>query len=94
MAPEEAAENGRAAAGAAAATGATASTADAAEEAASLLVVDATGQPRVICRDMLKMGSNVIVTRCMTVDDWKKFERQQMIEGQEMLRTMQRSAFR
>lgn len=94
VAPEEPAENGRAAATPAAATGAPGSAMDAAQEGASVLVVDATGPPSVRCRDILIQGSNAMVMRCMTIDDWKKFEHRQMIEGQEILRAMQRSAFR
>jgi hypothetical protein len=48
----------------------------------------------ISCREMLKMGSNVIQTYCMSRDDWKRFERRQEREAQEMLRVMQGSAFR
>jgi hypothetical protein len=51
--------------------------------------------PNVVyrCRDMLKPGSNVIVTYCGTGADWKKLEAQQARIAREMLRTMQGSGF-
>lgn len=48
----------------------------------------------IACRDMLRPASNVIVTQCMTGDDWKRYERQQERWAREMLRMMQRSAYR
>lgn len=48
----------------------------------------------VTCRDMLKQGSNVIVTRCMTEADWQRFKRQEAIEAQQIVRMLQGSAFR
>jgi outer membrane murein-binding lipoprotein Lpp len=87
------------AAGAApAATGAVPAEPTTASAAAAPAVVDAnllTQAPGsiVICRDVLITGSNVMTTRCMTRDDWKRFEYIQMIEAQETLRKMQGSAF-
>jgi hypothetical protein len=91
VAPAEPAEDGRAATTGAAATD---SIADAAEEGASTLVVDATGPPPVRCREMLKQGSNVIVTYCMTLADWERFERRQARDAQAVVRTLQGGAFR
>lgn len=48
----------------------------------------------VTCRDELKMGSNVIVTRCMTAENWKHYKRFQTRQAQEMLRVLQGSAYR
>lgn len=43
----------------------------------------------VICREMLKEMSNVVITRCMTAADWERFERMQAIWAQEFLRRLQ-----
>lgn len=48
----------------------------------------------VRCREILRPGSNVIVQQCMTLDDWKRFERRQELEAQEILRTLQGGAYR
>ena len=48
----------------------------------------------VSCREMLKPASNVIVTRCMTGDDWKRFKRREELWAQQMLRIMQGGAYR
>ena len=50
--------------------------------------------PPVICRHMLKQGSNVIIQRCMTAKDWKVYERRQAQEAQSIVRTLQRGAYR
>lgn len=50
--------------------------------------------PPVICRHMLKQGSNVIIQQCMTAENWKRFERRQAQEAQSIVRTLQRGAFR
>jgi outer membrane murein-binding lipoprotein Lpp len=89
---------GDAIAAGAAATGAVPAEPTTASAAAAPAVVDAnllTQAPGsiVICRDVLITGSNVMTTRCMTRDDWKRFEYIQMIEAQETLRKMQGSAF-
>jgi hypothetical protein len=48
----------------------------------------------VICREMLKPASNVIVTYCGTPAAWKVFKRQQEQWSQQMLRMMQGSPYR
>ena len=61
-----------------------------------VLVVDTSADNPgsvVSCREMLKPASNVIRTQCMTADDWKKFERQQELWAQQLLRRMQGSGF-
>jgi hypothetical protein len=61
------------------------------------LTVDATEQNpggRVVCRDILKQGSNVIVTRCMTLDAWEVFERIQEQQAKEFLRAVQGGTYR
>jgi len=50
--------------------------------------------PPVICRHMLKQGSNVIIQQCMTEKDWKVYERRQAQEAQSIVRTLQRGAYR
>jgi hypothetical protein len=65
--------------------------------AAQPLVVDGNAlaqRSEFICRDVLKMGSNVHVTQCMTLADWKLWERRQAQEAQEMVRIMQGSRYR
>jgi hypothetical protein len=63
------------------------------------VVVDANAlvartPPPVICRHMLKQGSNVIIERCMTAQDWKIYERREAQEAQAIVRTLQRGAYR
>jgi len=48
----------------------------------------------VVCADMLKTGSNVIVRRCLSRRDWKRFEQMQAQQAQELLRTWQGGAYR
>jgi hypothetical protein len=48
----------------------------------------------VECRQMLKQGSNVIVRRCMTRDDWVKFKRQEEREAAAIVRVLQGGAYR
>ena len=50
--------------------------------------------PPVICRHMLKQGSNVIIQQCMTAENWKLYERRQAQEAQSIVRTLQRGAYR
>jgi hypothetical protein len=50
--------------------------------------------PPVICRHMLKQGSNVIIEQCMTAKDWKAYERRQAQEAAAIVRTLQRGAYR
>jgi NAD(P)H-hydrate repair Nnr-like enzyme with NAD(P)H-hydrate dehydratase domain len=67
------------------------------EEEPTLAVLDAsTFYPGsvVVCKDMLKPGSNVVITQCMTRDDWKRFERALELQAQQMLRQWQGSGFR
>ena len=47
----------------------------------------------VSCRDMLQTASNTLVTRCMTRDDWKRFEEVEARQAQEMVRRMQGDPF-
>jgi ABC-type enterochelin transport system substrate-binding protein len=74
----------------------TAEAARAPEQVAEVAVLDAnTLDPGsvVICREMLKPSSNVIVRQCMTRDDWKRYERMQTLQAQTILRQMQGNAF-
>jgi hypothetical protein len=48
----------------------------------------------VICREMLKQGSNVITTMCMSRDDWKRYERRMAQDAAEIVRFLQGSAYR
>lgn len=50
--------------------------------------------PPVICRQMLKQGSNVIIQQCLTAKDWKEFERREAQQAQSLVRMMQRGAYR
>jgi hypothetical protein len=54
----------------------------------------APGDTGVICRETLKPGSNVIVTRCMSPASWERFQRFQRRDAQEVLRRLQGSAYR
>ena len=79
-----------------------------AEEGSAVTVVTVDSAPSVVdlneialgpgeivrCRDMLKPGSNVIVTYCLTGEDWEQFERLEAVWAQEMLRSMRRGRFR
>lgn len=65
-------------------------------ESSEVLVVDASNQDPgsvISCREMLKPASNVIVTQCMSENDWKRYKRQQEIWAQQQLRRMQGSGF-
>lgn len=48
----------------------------------------------VICREMLKQGSNVIVATCMSREDWKRYERRRAQDAAAVVRFLQGSAFR
>jgi hypothetical protein len=48
----------------------------------------------VKCKDMLRPASNVIQTRCMSRDDWKRYERAEALWAQQQLRLMQGGAYR
>ena len=67
--------------------------------AASPAVVDvnalvaATPAP-LICRQMLKPNSNVIITPCLTAADWKLYQRRQEQNSQELVRMMQGGGYR
>jgi len=47
----------------------------------------------VACRDMLQTASNTLVTRCMTRDDWKRFEQAEARQAAETVRRMQGDPF-
>jgi hypothetical protein len=49
--------------------------------------------PPILCRDMLRPGSNVIVKTCGTTADWKRFERRQEKAAEETVRTFQRGRY-
>lgn len=42
----------------------------------------------ITCRDIRHLGSNVLVTRCMTRAAWEQYERAQTIQAQELLRRL------
>jgi hypothetical protein len=44
---------------------------------------------RVVCKEMLKEMSNVVVKRCMTVADWEKYKRAQALRAEEFVRQLQ-----
>lgn len=48
----------------------------------------------VICRDGLKQGSNVIVTTCMSRNDWKRRKVREAAEAASFVRTLQGGAYR
>lgn len=58
-----------------------------------VLVVDVNesvqARPEVVCRDMLKPGSNVIITQCMTAANWKLYQRRVELEAREIVRALQ-----
>jgi ABC-type Fe3+-hydroxamate transport system substrate-binding protein len=49
---------------------------------------------RVTCREMLQQASNQIVRRCMTVANWRTYDRAQELWAQQQLRLMQGSPYR
>lgn len=56
------------------------------------LVVDARDpnpSGTVVCRELLREGSNVIVKRCMTLKDWETFERIQEQQAEDFVRRLQ-----
>lgn len=99
-APEQAAVIRAAAAATPAAARTTEATEGGAVEAAAVepdLIVEAGNQDpgsEIRCREMLKQGSNVIVTRCMTMADWEEFERRQALDAQEIVRRLQGGNYR
>jgi hypothetical protein len=76
----------------------TAPAANAATGAASLVVdvneLVASTPPPIICKQMLKKNSNVIVNQCGTAEQWKAFYRRQELDAQETVRMMQGSHYR
>jgi hypothetical protein len=71
----------------------------ASSSADGVLVVDvnelaAATPPPLICRQMLQQNSNVIITRCLTEENWKRFYRQEALEAQEIVRMLQGSKYR
>lgn len=55
------------------------------------LVVDARDQhpgSTVKCREMLSPASNVIVKKCMTIDDWKAYDAAQSEAAKRFLRSL------
>jgi hypothetical protein len=48
----------------------------------------------VICRDMLRPNSNVIVRQCLTEADWKRFKTAEAQRAAEIVRMMQGRAYR
>lgn len=85
---------------AAAAGQAAAQQAAAEDEAAESLVVegqvdaqDVHPGSEVVCKDMLQHASNVIRTRCMTVDAWKRYEAAEAQRAQAILRSWQGSPY-
>lgn len=64
--------------------------------AAPLLVVDAENIPpgsSVKCREGLKPGSNVIVTRCMTENAWARYRKEEAEQARALLRVLQGGAY-
>ncbi len=48
----------------------------------------------IVCREMLKQGSNVIVKTCMSRDDWVRYKRREARDAAAVVRFLQGSAFR
>jgi hypothetical protein len=48
----------------------------------------------VICRDMLKPNSNVIVRQCLTEADWKRFKTAEAARAAQIVRMMQGGGYR
>jgi len=48
----------------------------------------------VICRDMLKPNSNVIVRQCMTAADWKRYSTAEAEQAGAIVRMLQGGAYR
>jgi hypothetical protein len=55
---------------------------------------DSDPRHEIVCRQMLKPASNVIVQHCLSRDDWKQYERAEARHAQAMLRIMQGGAYR
>ena len=50
--------------------------------------------PPVICKEILKPGSNVHIQQCMTAANWKRYERYEAANAAELVRMMQGGAYR
>ena len=48
---------------------------------------------QVVCKEMLQHASNVIRTRCLTRDGWKRYERAESQRAQAILRAWQGSPY-
>jgi len=71
----------------------------AADTAAPVTVVDAAEliarePPPVVCREILKQGSNVHILQCMTAENWRIFERAEALNAASIVRMMQGRAYR
>lgn len=76
-----------------------ANTAAATSSTDGVLVVDvnelaAATPPPLICREMLKQNSNVIVTQCGTAEQWKTFYRREEEDARATVRMLQGSHYR
>jgi hypothetical protein len=88
---------------ASAALAATPTAADAEPQASAAvtpdLVVDvndlaARAAAPIICRDMLKPNSNVIVRQCLTAADWKRYRTVEAQKAAQIVRMMQGGGYR
>jgi hypothetical protein len=50
--------------------------------------------PPVICKEILKPGSNVHVRQCMTAENWKRYDRYEAQNAAELVRMMQGGLYR
>jgi hypothetical protein len=71
----------------------------AADAAAAVKVVNAAEliarePPRVICREMLKQGSNVHVLQCLTAENWKIWDRAEARDAASIVRMLQGNPYR
>jgi len=104
VAPEEKTENGLSADTAAAVAPEAIATTRSADEARGVAatpnpVVDLNEQPptahsEVICRQMLKPNSNVIINVCGTRPEWKEYDRREALVAKDLLLRMQNGTFR
>jgi hypothetical protein len=51
--------------------------------------INASTSPPLICREMLKPNSNMIVRQCMTEADWKVYKRAEARRAEELTRMLQ-----
>ena len=70
-----------------------ATSADVAPVVRELTAADVDPGLVVTCREMLQHASNVITTRCMTADDWKRYEREEARQAAETVRRFQGDPF-